>query len=84
MYKTGDSARFLSNGMIEVSGRLDSQVKLRGYRIELGDIDHALLCHTQVKEAVTMLKDIAEYKALVGCIMQKKNNYVQKLIFSNI
>ncbi|CVN45624.1 putative non-ribosomal peptide sythetase [Streptococcus pneumoniae] len=54
MYKTGDLARWLSNGDIEFIGRIDHQVKIRGQRIELGEIEHQLLQHPQVKEAVVI------------------------------
>ena len=54
MYKTGDLARWLSNGDIEFIGRIDHQVKIRGQRIELGEIEHQLLQHPQVKEAIVI------------------------------
>ncbi|MGG5832848.1 hypothetical protein ACQ4LK_22120, partial [Bacillus pumilus] len=54
MYKTGDLARWLTNGEIEFIGRIDHQVKIRGQRIELGEIEHQLLCHPQLKEAVVI------------------------------
>ncbi|MDR0126245.1 non-ribosomal peptide synthetase [Bacillus zhangzhouensis] len=54
MYKTGDLARWLSNGDIEFIGRIDHQVKIRGQRIELGEIEHQLLRHAQLKEAVVI------------------------------
>ncbi|WP_186319930.1 non-ribosomal peptide synthetase [Bacillus pumilus] len=54
MYKTGDLARWLSNGEIEFIGRIDHQVKIRGQRIELGEIEHQLLRHPQLKEAVVI------------------------------
>ncbi|WP_053002644.1 non-ribosomal peptide synthetase, partial [Kordia jejudonensis] len=38
VYKTGDIARWLSDGNIAYIGRKDDQIKLRGYRIELGEI----------------------------------------------
>lgn len=41
-FKTGDYARWLPNGEIEILGRTDNQVKLRGLRIELGEVESAI------------------------------------------
>ncbi|MCU0290189.1 MAG: condensation domain-containing protein, partial [Acidobacteria bacterium] len=65
-YKTGDLARWLpagppeggaSGGVIEFLGRMDHQVKIRGFRVELGEIENLLLKHTQVKDAVAVIKE---------------------------
>lgn len=52
LYKTGDLARYLSNGDIEYLGRIDNQVKIRGFRVELGEIESALATHAGVQKAV--------------------------------
>ncbi|MGV2686125.1 AMP-binding protein, partial [Clostridium perfringens] len=57
MYRTGDLARWLSDGTIEYLGRIDHQVKIRGQRIECGEIEHVLLGHPAVSEAVVMQRD---------------------------
>ncbi len=57
LYKTGDIARYLSNGNIEFIGRVDHQVKIHGYRIELGEIETALLKHPAIKETVVVAKE---------------------------
>ncbi|EHK39857.1 non-ribosomal peptide synthetase, partial [Trichoderma atroviride IMI 206040] len=42
-YRTGDLAKFNSDGTIQFIGRRDTQVKLRGQRIELGEIEHRIM-----------------------------------------
>ena len=52
LYKTGDLARYRSDGAIEYIGRSDSQVKIRGFRIELGEIEAALREFDNVKDLI--------------------------------
>lgn len=51
IYDTGDLARYLPDGTLEVLGRSDHQVKVRGFRIELGEIESALVRFDGVREA---------------------------------
>jgi acyl-coenzyme A synthetase/AMP-(fatty) acid ligase/acyl carrier protein len=57
IYKTGDKARYLSDGNIEFLGRIDDQVKIRGYRIELGEIEAILGQQPGVKECVVIVRE---------------------------
>ncbi|MBD0339436.1 MAG: amino acid adenylation domain-containing protein, partial [Microcoleus sp. Co-bin12] len=57
LYKTGDLARYLSDGNIEYVDRIDNQVKVRGFRIELGEIEAALSQHPDVREAVVVVRE---------------------------
>ena len=57
LYRTGDFARYRSDGNIEFLGRIDNQVKIRGYRIELGEIESALKLHSTVTEAVVVARE---------------------------
>lgn len=54
MYKTGDLGRMMTDGNMEFIGRADHQVKVRGFRVELGEIEHNLLQHNMVSEAVVV------------------------------
>ncbi len=57
LYKTGDLARYLTDGKIEFLGRIDHQVKIRGFRIELGEIETLLEQHPQVRETVVVARE---------------------------
>ncbi|BAZ19381.1 non-ribosomal peptide synthase (plasmid) [Kalymmatonema gypsitolerans NIES-4073] len=70
LYKTGDKARYLSDGNIEYLGRLDNQVKIRGFRIELGEIEAALTSHPVVQQSLIIAReDVPGHKYLVAYIV---------------
>lgn len=67
IYKTGDLARLLRDGEVEVLGRNDSQVKIRGYRIELKEIEEVLTRYDKISNcAVLALDDNTGYKYLAA------------------
>ena len=57
LYRTGDVARYLTDGRIEFLGRVDNQVKIRGFRIELEEIEAILTQHPDVREAVVITRN---------------------------
>lgn len=56
IYRSGDLARFLPNGMVQFLGRRDHQVKLNGLRIELGEIEHQI--RQKVPETMLVAVDV--------------------------
>ena len=56
MYRSGDMARWLPEGVIDFLGRRDHQIKIRGHRIELGEIEAQLRALEEVQEAVVLLR----------------------------
>jgi amino acid adenylation domain-containing protein len=69
IYKTGDLARYLSDGTVEYLGRLDHQVKVRGFRIELGEIETLLGRHPAVARAVCVARDDGAGPELIAYIV---------------
>jgi len=57
LYRTGDIARWRSDGNLEFLGRIDHQVKIRGFRIELGEIESVLRKHPGLRESVVVVRE---------------------------
>lgn len=53
-FRTGDKARLLADGKIDLLGRDDRQIKLRGVRIELDEVERVIFNSSLVKNAVVI------------------------------
>jgi acyl carrier protein len=72
LYRSGDLARNLNDGTIEIVGRIDNQVKIRGFRIELGEIEAALTAHAAVRQAVVLVLDHAGDRRIIAYVVPQK------------
>ncbi|MDY6367746.1 MAG: amino acid adenylation domain-containing protein, partial [Clostridia bacterium] len=55
-YRSGDLARYNSEGNVEFFGRLDNQVKLRGLRVELDEIEKVLNNYPDITRSIILVK----------------------------
>jgi amino acid adenylation domain-containing protein len=70
LYRSGDRARWLADGMLECLGRLDAQFKLRGLRIEPGEIESALIAHPAVAAAIVTICGEGETARLLAGVVR--------------
>ncbi|HTE91627.1 MAG TPA: AMP-binding protein, partial [Terriglobales bacterium] len=60
VYRTGDNARWLSDGNVEFLGREDLQVKIRGLRIELGEIENTIREFPGITDCIAVVKTYSD------------------------
>ncbi len=80
LYKTGDVVKWNEKGMLEFFGRIDDQVKIRGYRIEPSEIENILQENSMVKNAVIIVRDQGNFKAMIAYLVPGENFNKQNLI----
>lgn len=54
LYRTGDVGRWRADGVLEVLGRRDRQIKVRGFRVELDDVEAAVLRVSGARKAAVV------------------------------
>jgi amino acid adenylation domain-containing protein len=75
IYKTGDLARYRSDGILEYLGRADDQLKIRGYRVEPGEIEATLVAHPKIQSsAVVGREDETGKKLLVAYLVCEEDD----------
>ncbi|CAN5616121.1 hypothetical protein BH20ACT10_BH20ACT10_09390 [soil metagenome] len=73
MYRTGDRARLLPDGSLEILGRCDFMMKVRGYSIELGAVEAAIEDSLRVKGCVVVADgEEGEDKRLVAYLVPEE------------
>jgi amino acid adenylation domain-containing protein len=75
LYRTGDTVRRNTEGLIEFLGRADHQIKLRGFRIELDEIEAAIRSIAKPRQcAVVARKSPSGEPMIVGYLVDCEMN----------
>jgi acyl-CoA synthetase (AMP-forming)/AMP-acid ligase II len=75
LFKSGELARYLSDGSIEYQGLKSNQVKVRGYEFNLHVIEQALQEHPSVWHVVALVCDgegPACEKRIIACVIPRQ------------
>ncbi|HEU4454542.1 MAG TPA: amino acid adenylation domain-containing protein, partial [Longimicrobium sp.] len=76
LYRTGDRAKWRTDGELEYIGRTDFQVKLRGFRVEPGEVEAVLGTHPSVREAAAAVRGEGAGKRLVAYVVPVEGSTV--------
>jgi amino acid adenylation domain-containing protein len=69
LYRSGDIARVLPGGLLQVLGRTDGQVKIRGNRVELAEVESALRHAPDVRQAAVVDREQGTGRVLVAFVV---------------
>ncbi|URZ00311.1 non-ribosomal peptide synthetase [Clostridium felsineum] len=84
MYKTGDLAKWESDGNIKFLGRIDHQIKIRGFRIELEEIENVILKSEDIDNVVVIQNDKSINKDTLCAFLVASNEISIDKIKENI
>ncbi|PSN72939.1 nonribosomal peptide synthetase 10 [Corynespora cassiicola Philippines] len=73
MYRTGDKARLLFNGLLEITGRVGAMIKLRGYSVVPGKVENAVVNHLAVSHCAVIATGDGMDRQLVAYIVPDKD-----------
>ncbi|KAK5114015.1 hypothetical protein LTR62_003138 [Meristemomyces frigidus] len=69
-YKTGDLARILPSGHLEITGRVGAMIKLRGYSVVPGKVEDAIVSHLAVRHCAVIGHGEGLEKQLIAYIVR--------------
>lgn len=72
MYRTGDRARLLPSGLLEITGRVGAMIKLRGYSVVPGKVENAIVANLAVRHCAVIAHGEGLERQLVAYIVRDK------------
>lgn len=74
LYRSGDIARISTNGLLEICGRSDNQIKIRGFRVELEEVETALESHPAIAKAAVVAEGMDNHRRLIANVVQARDS----------
>jgi amino acid adenylation domain-containing protein len=71
MYRTGDKARLLPNGLLEITGRVGAMIKLRGYSVVPGKVENAIVANLAVSRCAVVAHGEGLERQLIAYIVRE-------------
>jgi amino acid adenylation domain-containing protein/thioester reductase-like protein len=69
MYRTGDMAKILPSGLLEITGRVGGMIKTRGYTVQPGAVENAIIKHLAVRDCAVVAHGEGLSRQLVAYIV---------------
>ena len=76
MYRTGDVARRLPDGRLELEPRTDGRLMIQGQRVETREIETVLLQHRGVCDAAVLAQESTERNIILSAVVAAADGYV--------
>ncbi|MGZ5934510.1 MAG: alpha/beta fold hydrolase [Rhizomicrobium sp.] len=67
--RTGDLVRLRADGLLDLVGRMDRQIKIRGQRVEPGELEAALRRQPGVRDAAVFPRQVGKSWWLIGYVV---------------
>ncbi len=80
LYRSGDVARYLPGGGIQLVGRADDQIKIRGFRIEPAEVEAALQTVPGVGQAAVLAFGDAAQRYLTAFVTRDRSDLTEMSI----
>ncbi|KAM0252536.1 hypothetical protein ACHAQJ_007668 [Trichoderma viride] len=74
MYRTGDMARMLPSGLLEITGRVGGMIKTRGYTVQPGAVEATIVKHLAVRDCAVVAHGEGLQKQLVAYVVPDGDN----------
>ncbi|GKT45446.1 nonribosomal peptide synthase sidE [Colletotrichum spaethianum] len=82
LYRTGDKARRLADGQIEIQGRIDMQAKINGQKVEPVEIDRLLRAVSVFEASITLAVHLEDRTVLATGVVLPRSSVFRNAVLA--